>query len=237
MASTPPILIASPVQRCGTTLIQRLLSSSTDTLIFGETVANDLHIFASLYQNKQLMIGGPHNAWRDQQLAQVLAGEVNAWIPDLLPARDAYLENYKKALLNYCEFLQQYVEEQDRSRWGCKLPGWPIPQLDYVQGLMPGTKVIYIHRELEACVVSARSINMCLDEPSTQQFRQMYAFQHAEAERRLHREEVLWIDYQELVEQPEKTIAQLADFTGATGIAPDVMSHKIGNYPLTQGNV
>lgn len=232
MASNAPVFIASPVQRCGTTLIQRLLSSASDTLVFGESVANDIHIFASLYQNKQLMIGGPHNAWRDQQLAQVLAGEVNAWIPDLLPAREAYLASYKKTLLDYCEFLQRYVEAQGRSRWGCKLPGWPIPQLDYLQGLIPGAKVIYIHRELEACVVSARSINMCLDEAGTQQFRQMYAFQHAEAERRLHREDVLWIDYQELVEDSAKVIKQLADFTGATGIDAGVMGHKIGNYPV-----
>ncbi|WP_020535477.1 sulfotransferase family protein [Lewinella cohaerens] len=233
MASNPPIFIASPVQRCGTTLIQRLLSSSSDTLIFGESVANDVHIYASLYQNKQLMIGGPHNAWRDQQLAQVLEGDVNAWIPDLLPARDAYLASYRKALLDYCDFLQQYVETQGRSGWGCKLPGWPIPQLDYLQGLIPGTKVIYIHRDLEACVVSARSINMCLDEPSTQQFRQMYAFQHAEAERRLQREAVMWIDYKELVEHPDKVIAQLVAFTGIDGIDAGVMAHKIGNYPAT----
>jgi len=59
----------------------------------------------------------------------------------------------------------------------------------------------------------------------------MYAFQHAEAERRLHREDVLWIDYQELVEHPAKVIRQLADFTGATGIDAGVMGHKIGNYP------
>lgn len=231
MTSNPPIFITSPVQRCGTTLIQRLLCSSSDTLIFGESVANDLHIYASLYQNKQLMFGGPHNAWRDQQLAQVLEGEVNAWIPDLLPDRDAYLENYKQALLNYCAFLQQYAAREGRSQWGCKLPGWPIPQLDYLQRLIPGTKIIYIHRELEACVVSARSINMCFDEPSTQQFRHMYAFQQAEAERRLHHEEVLWIDYQELVEQPAKIITQLAAFTNAQGIDAGVMGHKIGNYP------
>ncbi|MGH1437916.1 MAG: sulfotransferase family protein [Lewinella sp.] len=234
MASNPPIFIASPVQRCGTTLIQRLLSSSSDTLIFGESVANDVHIYASLYQNKQLMMGGPHNAWRDQQLTKVLEGDVNAWIPDLLPARDAYLANYRKALLDYSDFLQQYVETQGRSGWGCKLPGWPIPQLDYLQGLIPGAKIIYIHRDLEACVVSARSINMCLDEPSTQQFRQMYAFQHAEAERRLHRETVMWIDYQELVDHPEKVIAQLVAFTGADGIDAGVMEHKIGNYPVQQ---
>jgi hypothetical protein len=211
--------------------MQRLLSSSLNTLVFGESVANDVHIYASLYQNKQLMLGGPHNAWRDQQLAQVLEGEVNAWIPDLLPAREVYLANYRKTLEDYCDFLQQYVEGEGRSQWGCKMPGWPIPQLAYLLELVPGAKIVYIHRDLEDCVVSAPSINMCVDEASTQQFRQMYAFQQAEAERRLHREEVLWIDYQELVADPAKVIAQLADFTGAKGIDAGVMEHKIGNYP------
>lgn len=231
MSNDTPIFITSPVQRCGTTLIQRLLSSSSNTLIFGESIANDLHIFGSLYQNKQLMIGGAHNAWRDQQLKEVLAGEVNAWIPDLLPEREAYLENYKKALLNFTNFLASYVKEQGRTQWGCKLPAWPIPQLDYLLGQIPGAKLIYIHRDLEECVISARTINMCLEEQGTQQFRQMYAFQQAEAERRLKKENVLWIDYQELVNEPAGVLAKLEQFTGAKNIDASVMEHKIGNYP------
>lgn len=193
-------------------------------------MANDLHVYASLYQNKQLMLGGPQNAWRDEQLQRVLAGEVNAWIPDLLPERGTYLEHQRNALMNYCDFLSAYAQQQGRERWGCKMPGWPVPQLSFLLGLLPEAKVIYIHRDIEECVISARTINMCLDEPSTQQFRQFYTFQQAEAERRLRNERVMWINYRELVEQPAPILERLANFTGAEAINAAVMEHRVGNY-------
>lgn len=225
-----PIFIVAPAQRCGTTLIQRLLSSSPNTLIFGETVANDIHLLTSLYQNKQLMISGPHNTWRDEQIQQVLKGEVNAWIPDLMPEREAYLSNFRQSLESYCAFYQSYIEKQGRSQWGCKMPGWPLPQFSFLLELLPAAKVIYIHRDLEECVISARTINLCLDEPSTQQFRQYYTFNHTEAERRLRTDRVLWIDYRELVNQPNQVIEQLEAFTNARPIDRRVMEHKIANY-------
>ncbi|MEL6656677.1 MAG: sulfotransferase [Bacteroidota bacterium] len=226
-----PIFIASPIQRCGTTLLQRLLSSAPSTLIFGETVANDIHLLASLYQNKQLMLNGPHNAWRQQQLQAVLNGQVNAWIPDLLPDTSKYMANFKGLLDNYCAFYQGYVEQEGRTQWGCKMPGWPIMQLSFILELLPEAKVIYIDRPLEDCVVSARTINLCLDEASTQQFRQFYTFNKTHAPQKLPADRTLWLDYQQIEEAPSELIQQLEDFTGAQPIDREVLKHRIGNYP------
>lgn len=176
------------------------------------------------------MFAGPQNAWRDTQLEMVLSGNVNAWIPDLLPSREAYLNYQRQALMNYCQFLANQTKASGRVRWGCKLPGWQVPQLSFLMSLLPEAKVIYIYRDLEECVVSSRKINMCLDEPSTQQFRQFYNYQQAEAERRLRNDRVLWIDYQELVDHPQRILEQLADFTGVAQIDPTVMDVKVDNY-------
>ena len=225
-----PIFIASPIQRCGTTLLQRLLSSAPNTLIFGETVANDIHLLASLFQNKQLMLNGPHSAWREQQLQAVLEGEVNDWIPDLLPHAPKYMTNFKGLLENYCTFYQEYVQQQGRTQWGCKMPAWPIMQLGFLLQLLPDAKVIYIDRPLEECVISSRTINMCLDEVSTKQFRQFYTFNQGNAKRQLPAERTLWIDYHQLSHHPEDIIAQVEEFSGAKPIDRKVMEHKVGNY-------
>lgn len=176
------------------------------------------------------MFSGPQNAWRDEQLEMVVAGNVNAWIPDLLPSRTAYLKQQQQVLTTYCGFLAEQVNSYGRKRWGCKLPGWPVPQLSFLMSLLPEAKVIYIHRELEECVVSARTINLCHDAPSTQQFRQFYNYQQDEAERRLRTNQVLWIDYQELVDQPKQILQRLEDFTEVVKIDPEVMNVRIGNY-------
>lgn len=230
-----PIFIASPAQRCGTTLIQRLLSSSSNTLIFGESLANDIHLLASLFQNKQLMLAGPHNAWRSTQLQHVLAGDVNDWIPDLLPDTEAYLGNFKDLLIQYADFYQSYVQEQGRGQWGCKMPGWPVMQLGFVMQLIPEAKVVYISRPLEECIVSARTINLCLDEQGTQQFSHFYTFNATNAPQHLPSDRTLWIDYQQFCENPEEGILKLEEFTGADTIDRAVMQHKIGNYPAPEG--
>lgn len=225
-----PIFIASPAQRCGTTLLQRLLSSAPNALIFGETVANDIHLFASLYQNKELMLNGPHNAWRDQQLKATLGGDVNDWIPDLMPDREEYLANFKETLTRYCSFYQAYVEKHGRQFWGCKMPAWPVLQLSFLLQQLPAAKVLYIERPVEECVVSARTINMCLDEQSTQQFRHFYAHNQTQARHQLPAERTLYVDYQALCDEPAKIIAELETFTGAHPIDKTVMGHKIANY-------
>ena len=225
-----PIFIASPIQRCGTTLLQRLLSSAPNTLVFGESVANDIHVFVSLLQSKELMLNGPHNAWRNQQLERVLAGEVNEWIPDLLPDTAAYLENFKQQLVQYCTFLQTYTRQKGREQWGCKMPGWPVMQLGALMRLLPEAKVLYIDRPLEECIISSRTINMCLDEPGTQQFRQFYTFNRTNAEQQLPANRTLWIDYHELCEKTNEVLQKIEVFTGAHSIDRDVMAHKVGNY-------
>ncbi len=225
-----PIFIASPIQRCGTTLLQRLLSSAPNTLIFGETVANDIHLLASLYQNKQMLLNGAQNTWREQQLQAVLSGEVNDWIPDLLPNTEQYLSNFKVLLDNYGAFYQKTVEAQGRQQWGCKMPGWPIVQLGFLLQLIPEAKVLYIDRPLEECVVSSRTINMCHDELSTQQFRQFYTFNQGNAKRQLPAERTLWLDYHQLCDDPEGVITQMEAFCGDKPIDRKVMSHRVGNY-------
>ena len=176
------------------------------------------------------MLNGPHNVWRDQQLKAVLKGEVNDWIPDLMPDREQYLSNFKETLLHYCNFYQSYVEEQGREQWGCKMPGWPILQLSFLLKQLPDAKVLYIERPLEECVVSARTINMCLDEQSTQQFRHFYTHNQSHAHQQLPADRTLFIDYQTLCDQPTEVIAELESFAGTSPIDPSVMQHKIANY-------
>ena len=119
---------------------------------------------------------GTKDGEQDQQGSHKAKGhlEVNDWIPDLLPHAPKYMTNFKGLLENYCTFYQEYVQQQGRTQWGCKMPAWPIMQLGFLLQLFPDAKVIYIDRPLEECVISSRTINMCLDEVSTQQFRQFF---------------------------------------------------------------
>src|SRR2546428_5771682 len=85
-----PLVITAPTIRSGTTLLQRLLCSSHRALIYGELCAQDLEIFLNLYAFKSQQ----YNSRREEAavaLEQVLAGDVNNWIPGLMPEISGYL--------------------------------------------------------------------------------------------------------------------------------------------------
>ncbi len=97
-----PIFISSPVRRSGTTLLQRLLCSAPNTLIFGESCVNDFSFFIGTINSRQLVFSQNKN-WRNEQLTSVLNGQINNWIPDLMPEIDGYLDVFTKSSLSVIE--------------------------------------------------------------------------------------------------------------------------------------
>lgn len=227
---TAPIFILSPVQRCGTTLLQRLLSSSAETIIFGESLASDINIQFSLLQAKQMTLAGDSNQWRDHQLERVLDGQVNEWIPDLLPERSWYQQMYQGLAFGIIEQVEEYCQSLGRQRWGCKLPGWPIGQLQYIMQLLPNSLAIYIERELEDCILSATKLGILPDEQAANQFRQQYHFSSTAVRQYLPTPRTLLLSYEHLLRDPQQILAELSTFTGVQNIDSAVLQHRIGNY-------
>ena len=229
LQSLSPILISSPVHRSGTTLLQRLLCSSPDTLIFGETLANDLNFFCSMLHNKHMLMGGQNN-WRATQLEQVLQGDVNEWIPDIMPDKDWVLEKFEKSLADYLEAFAQLAKGKDRPYWGTKLPGWQPALLASVFRYMPNSKLLYIIRALEGCVRSAKLIGYCHTPADVEQFAQFWQMNQRSMKTMIPAQQVLIIDYQQLCDEPARILSQIESFTGIQSIDPNVLNHRINNY-------
>jgi hypothetical protein len=229
LAGLAPILVTSPIQRSGTTLLQRLLSSSPDTLIFGETCANDLNLLTSLLMQKRSMYGRKEK-WRSDQLAGVLRGDVNDWIPDLMPDTETYLEQFEQAVGGFLQYFAGSAAMHGRENWGVKLPGWNVFQLEQILLLMPGSRVIYLVRDIEDCVRSAKLMQLCERIEDTRQFIRIWQYNLQEARKRLVGPQVLWMDYEELTTQPDKEISRLGQFAGCSNMDRDVMNHRINNY-------
>jgi len=233
LQSLSPVLIASPVHRSGTTLLQRLLCSSPDALIFGETLANDMNFFASMLQNKQMLMGGGNNR-RAVQLEQVLKGDVNDWIPDIMPDKDWVMANFESSMYNYLHGFVQLAHEKGRQFWGSKLPGWQTPLLANLFRYMPQGKLLYIIRGLEACVRSAKLIGYCQSPLEVEQFAQFWQSNQQSLPFSIPKPQRLIISYEHLCTQPESIIAQIEAFTGIKGVDTTVLQHRINNYNRTR---
>lgn len=224
-----PILIASPVHRSGTTLLQRLLCSASNTLIFGETLANDMTFFFSMLHNKEMLMGGEDN-WRAKQMEKVLNGEVNDWIPDIMPDKDWALAHSKQTIYEYLKGFSDYAGLHGRSLWGTKLPAWQPAMIRLLLNHMPNSKLLYIVRALKSCVRSAKLIGYCHTAADVQQYAQMWQANQQALKASIPKDYLLYIDYQRLCDQPADVIAEIEAFTGAKPIDHTVMDYRINNY-------
>lgn len=224
-----PILISSPTRRSGTTLIQRLLTSAPNTIIYGETCANDIMMLTNLYTSKVSYLESSKN-WRNKQLKSVLNGEVNQWIPDLMPDIDKYLEAVKSSFYSIFNHYESFAKEHDKTIWGTKLPEWNVYNLNLVKTFFPECKIIYVIRDLGDCLRSAKAINMVQGMEETKRFCMLWRQNFDFALQNFIGERVLHLQFNDLISKPVNTIKILEQFSGSSGTDISILKHKINTY-------
>ena len=170
------------------------MCSASNALIYGEECANDLNLYQSLFLNKQALLNN-NKAWYNEQMKVVLEGDVNRWIPNLMPDIDGYLTAYQDSLFSLFRYYATFAQENNRPIWGMKLPEWNPAALMQTQQLFPDAKIIYIYRELEDCVRSAKRLDMVRGLAEIQQFCAIGQQYLTYAKEHLTGSKVLYINY------------------------------------------
>jgi len=227
------ILICSPEKRCGTTLLQRLLCSSSDTLIFGEDCAHDLNVAVGTYHLKKMQTQ-MHVDRNDRLIEEVLNGDVNQWIARLKPPRSYYLNSIKNSHLGVFDALRTYSQDQGRKNWGAKLPGWNWSQIRMIQHYFSETKVVFLFRSLADCLRSAKSYQMINNDRDAMEFCNNWKRNTQDATSQANGQNVLFINYNDLVHTSEQTINVVSNFCEANDIKADVvLSNRINAHTHT----
>ncbi len=225
----PPICIASPLRRSGTTLIQRLICSASNGLIYGETCANDFQMISNLFTSKKSFLL-QHKDWRNDQIKKVLKGEVNDWIPDLMPDIDSYINAYHQMIEALVNNYGAFAVQENRPVWGMKMPEWNPTNLVLLQQLLPDLKIIYLHRNLEDCVRSAKKIEMVMGIEEIKRFCFTWKQFSDYVKINLKGDNVLHLKYEDLIDDPDKWINEIESFSGAENIDRSVMKVKVNTY-------
>lgn len=221
-----PIIISSPTVRAGTTLLQRLLCSAPDTLIYGEPCGTEMQIFLNFYLSKALFYAHGQGM-RDDILHQVLKGEVNDWITDLMPDMTAYHRELGLACFSMFRFYRDYAVKQGRPAWGFKVAGWGWQQIAPFKQVMPGAKVIYIVRDLIGCLKSARAVDMVSGIEDVHQMAVLWKHNLESLLAQGENPDVLLLEYHDLLDNPGPVLEVLAGFTGSDRIDASVLTRRI----------
>jgi hypothetical protein len=144
--STAPILVLASGQRCGSTLIQRLLSSHPEVLVWGE---NGGHLREVLQGSRMLQEWDEGVAGRARDVYE--EGGHDSWMANLLPPADTVAD----AARAYLETLfASPAAAQGRPRWGFKEVRFTRDDAEAIRQLHPQTRVVHITRDPRKVLVS-----------------------------------------------------------------------------------
>ena len=223
-----PVIITAPTPRCGTTLVQRLLSASDNAFIYGEEVGHHIRTLTNFMMGliKQFERDGPRY---DAEFEQALAGTLADWRPGLMPPttvlQNAWVHTYYQIPLA----LARFGASIGRPIWGFKGPDYLRDQIRAFLMLMPRGRVIYVVRRLEDVLASAKARRFVTDEESVATFCAAWATNLRDM-LDLNDDRVLLVRYEELLVSRHAHISALESFTGASGLRLEAFDTKVNTY-------
>jgi hypothetical protein len=144
--SARPILVLASGQRCGSTLVQRLLSSHPEVLVWGE---NGGHLGDVLRDSRALQLWD----WGVSRPAREVydEGGHQSWMANLLPPPEMVAD----AARAYLDTLfAAPAAARGRPRWGLKEVRFGLEDAEGIRELHPGTRVVHLTRDPRKVLVS-----------------------------------------------------------------------------------
>jgi hypothetical protein len=132
----------APVSRCGTGLLQRLITSSREIFVFGE----DRFFTRSV---PQAMLAHTIVADTSKHAREKLeAGDYSGWSPGVLPRHEHYVAAMIHTFASICLAYQSTATAAGFPRFGTKLPQIHPDELAVIEKLLPRAKHVVIYRHV-----------------------------------------------------------------------------------------
>jgi len=139
-----PIFIFSSGQRCGSTLLQRLLNSHKDILIWGEQHGSIIPLYEM--NNKLLKWESNH---RSQRKIYLEKGYDN-FTPNLVPSDCEIIDASRDYLLS---LFAKSAKKLDKKIWGFKEVRYDYEISCFLLKLFPNAKIIWLTRNVVDCFI------------------------------------------------------------------------------------
>ncbi len=220
-----PVLITAPTTRCGTTLLQRLLNSSANGVVFGEGVAGCL-LDAVRQLAAQWSSVAPRAEEHRRDLARALGGE-QFWCPHLLPDPDAWLGLWHEALARFLRFHEAEVLGLGRTEWGSKRPTLPVALLKLTLKLIPRARVLYVTRGVVDVARSAKSRRFAKTAQDLESLAATWRENLTAALELREHERVLFLRLEDV---DAGVLPELERFTGMHGLDAGVLATRVNTW-------
>ena len=226
-----PIFILAPTARNGITLIQRLLNSSKQIIIYGENYQLIENLPELVYAN--VAIHQHHAEHLDQIRNKFLGGNDDFWTSGLMP------QTHEIMVLSFEWFyslLRHYHDCSIRygfNRWGIKSPMTGPQSFDRMAALLPNAQFIFIYRNLYDVIRSAKARQFISNSCQFAQYVTSWKnnITHVLSATNLR---LLVIQYELLTSETDTWIGKIESFTNTSGIDRSVMTRRINTFTGSQ---
>jgi len=231
MNPNAPTIIVSSSPRAGSTLVQRLLCSSSNTIIYGDPVGQEIEFLVTYAETKKHFYA--QNAARIDPLRKaVLAGDDLRFIASMMPERHKVERALESVVGKWIDACSQDASEAGREFWGWKVAGGNPFVIGLLPQWFPEARIITLTRDLADVVKSAKADGHFRCEDGLKHFCESWISgeEAINALRATRGDRVLALDFSDMIHNQMDTIRRLEEFTGARDILADVFLRKI-NHP------
>ena len=153
-----PIFLLSAGWRSGSTLLQRLLSSGDDVLIWGEAYDRSTIVQHMVDSLAPFTTEWPPKVYMDPPKAIEDVSKV--WVANLYPPPQALLTAYRTTIE---ELFARPAYDLGAKRWGFKEVRFGLAEARLLQGLFPRARFLFIYRDLEETYLSYSRFSPAMD--------------------------------------------------------------------------
>ena len=224
-----PIIVSSPSSRCGTTLVQRLLTASDTGFIYGEEIGQQLHVLTGWFTAQLRFVERTGQAM-DAEFDQALAGTLKDWRPGLMPPSSVMLKAWTETYYQLPTTLMHHAQSIGRPLWGFKRPSFARETLKGFLSFMPRSKIVYVFRNPLDAAKSAKARRFVTTTREIAAFCADWAKNMNEAAELAQDDRVLFLKYENLIEQRREHVQLLELFTGIENIDVRAFDLKVNTY-------
>ncbi len=227
-----PIFVVAPTARNGITLIQRLLNSSRQIIVYGENInfvdALPKLVYTSVQTHTRF--GQEFNESRDRFLNQT----TEYWTSNLWPDTERFMLQMFDAFNRAAVLYQRCSQDYGFERWGIKNPMTCPDMIVRLTALMPQAKFVCIYRNLIDVARSAKARQFIQSPDDFVQLAQLWQ-ENVTALLQTNENYLLVAQYEKLLADPDNMLDRIEAFVGITGIDRTVLGRKINTFD-TQSN-
>ncbi len=229
-----PVIITAPTARCGTTLVQRLLCTGDNSLVYGEEVGLHVRTLTGFLIGliQQFERGGEA---ADAEFVRAITGDQSDWNPGLMPPTEVMLKAWTETYYQIPAELAEFGRSIGRPVWGFKGPDYARDMLKAFLMLMPKARIIYVFRDLAEALKSAKSRRFATTDEEVAAFCAKWAANMREVADLRGDTRVLFLKYEDFIADPPAAVAAIEAFTGAKGLKPEVFGVKVNTFKGDEG--